>query len=394
VPEPDALALDEHLARAVHDATGGAGVDAVIVAVSGLGGPSIVDELWPALADGASVHLFSGFAPDATLRLADGATVAAQPIRRGQFREVGLAGGRGAHLVGSRGASATGVRRGPRPVRGRRPRPGPLVSHVVSLDSTPAVFDELAERGTIGGEVVLRAVVDLRRPGSFVRATDGRDLPSPRGGVMVAPLAGLAPAALWAAVRGAADGSRHGPEAAVAQQCTGDGSVRLGWVKPPLWSDIERSLAGAPTRRSGGALLLLGTGGWSFAARALRETLRSEELVVLDNPNATVEADGWSVCLAVSGSGTTLETRLLAGALVRAVRHVAARPSRPDPGRPPSRSTARRSMWRCSGARCPWRSCGRRRGWTRRRWPTGAGTCGRRTSRSRSGPPASPPPRR
>ncbi|TDC86144.1 ROK family protein [Micromonospora sp. KC606] len=180
VSDQDCLPISAGLAAAVLDATGGAGVDAVVVCVSGAG-PDILADLWPALADGATVHLFGGFLPGDTVRVPGGDAVQTHPIRCGERRTVRLPDGRAGILLGSRGASADEYREaldlcaGPHGLR-----LGPLVSHVVSLDAAPAVLDDLAATGRVNGDPALRVVVDLTLPGRLVRAVDGTALPQLR----------------------------------------------------------------------------------------------------------------------------------------------------------------------------------------------------------------------
>lgn len=141
-----------------------------------------------------------------------------------------------------------------------------------------------------------------------------------------AELAHLGAHELWSHVCAAAMGVRTGAAATVAKQCVSGGSVRLGWVRPPSWSAVEKNVTaigaelGALTDRG---LLVLATGGWSFAAQALTETAgavpAARGLAVLDSlePAAICAAldvggrrpDGY---LAISASGSTLETRQLA----------------------------------------------------------------------------------
>jgi hypothetical protein len=141
-----------------------------------------------------------------------------------------------------------------------------------------------------------------------------------------AELAHLGADELWSHVCAAAMGARTGAAATVARQCVSGGSVRLGWVHPPSWSAVDKNVTaigaglGALTDRG---LLVLATGGWSFAAQALTETAgaatAARGLAVLDSlePAAICAAldvggrwpDGY---LAISASGSTLETRQLA----------------------------------------------------------------------------------
>jgi threonine dehydrogenase-like Zn-dependent dehydrogenase/predicted NBD/HSP70 family sugar kinase len=151
------------------------GVDVLVVAVSGGAGPAVVEQLWPVLADGASVHLFGGFAPGSELRTPGGRVVPAGPIRDGCPERVALPGGRGARLVGSRGGTVDDFRRAVELCRGGLDL-APLVTHVVSLEAAPAVLAELAATGQVAGEPALRVVVDMSLAGRSVRPVAG-DLP-------------------------------------------------------------------------------------------------------------------------------------------------------------------------------------------------------------------------
>lgn len=150
-------------------------------------------------------------------------------------------------------------------------------------------------------------------------------------------LAPQAPDALWEALNAAAAGGPGDAARLVARLCTSAGTPRLGWVRPAPWhvvrtslEQVRSALARPALARPGAAgLLLLGTGGWSFAALALCELpvvrtppgggAQRSRLAVLDSlePTRIQRAlrrlggapDG---ILAVSGSGGTLETRLLA----------------------------------------------------------------------------------
>jgi hypothetical protein len=80
-----------------------------------------------------------------------------------------------------------------------------------------------------------------------------------------------------------------------------------GWVCPPPWSAVAVS-RGALS----GDVLVLSTGGWAFAA----EALGSERVRVLDSldPHAIGAQPRPDTCLAISESGSTVETRRLAEA--------------------------------------------------------------------------------
>ncbi|MEJ3745890.1 hypothetical protein WEI85_39260 [Actinomycetes bacterium KLBMP 9797] len=133
-------------------------------------------------------------------------------------------------------------------------------------------------------------------------------------------LSELPPDALLAAFRDAAAGGRGGAAGAVARLATEGGEPRLGWLEPPAWAEVADLLAGYAVP-AGGRLLLIGTGGWAFGAQAVREAggTRLDVLDLLD-PDAVRRAvagpDGPpDLVVAVSESGTTLETRLLADAV-------------------------------------------------------------------------------
>jgi threonine dehydrogenase-like Zn-dependent dehydrogenase/predicted NBD/HSP70 family sugar kinase len=183
LPADDCLQLDQDLPGRISEATGGNGVDRVIVSVSGGAGPAIVENLWPCLADGATVHLFGGFSRSSELRTPDGDLVACHPIRNsGQSHRVQLPDGRTATLVGSRGAGADDFRVARALCLGEETdepqiQLAPLITHVVSLESAPTVLDELMAGSRIAGEQTLRVVIDLSLTGPAIRATDGTDLP-------------------------------------------------------------------------------------------------------------------------------------------------------------------------------------------------------------------------
>jgi hypothetical protein len=127
---------------------------------------------------------------------------------------------------------------------------------------------------------------------------------------------------LWASVRAAAAGARHGAAGRVAELATVGGTPRLGWVLPPPWPVVRAALRDAlPTPARPGTLLLVGTGGWSFGARAAAESAETGHcLRVLDrlDPGALSETGrsaGPAALVAVSESGRTLETARLTAAL-------------------------------------------------------------------------------
>lgn len=200
VPAADCLPANADLPTLVRQASGGAGVDAVIVSVASGAGTSIVERIWPALADGASVHLYGGFLPRDVLHTPDGAAVAVHPIRCGRAHPVQLPDGRNCVLVGSRGASdedfqtavdlAAPDRAGIERLDGAAGHAGrpaldlaPLISHVVSLDAAPDVLAELAATGRVAGEPALRVVVDLALSGHVARRVGGEGLPIPAAGL-------------------------------------------------------------------------------------------------------------------------------------------------------------------------------------------------------------------
>lgn len=124
---------------------------------------------------------------------------------------------------------------------------------------------------------------------------------------------------LWASVQAAAAGARHGAAGRVAELATVEGTPRLGWVLPPPWPLIDavlREVRPRPDRR--GTLLLVGTGGWAFAGRAVVESADAgRRLQVLDrlDPRALSTIERPAAIVAVSESGRTLETAGLAAEL-------------------------------------------------------------------------------
>ncbi|MDG4790123.1 hypothetical protein O7626_30095 [Micromonospora sp. WMMD1102] len=137
-------------------------------------------------------------------------------------------------------------------------------------------------------------------------------------------------AGLWAYVRAAASGDRYGPAGTVAALASLAGSPRLGWVDPPSWTRVARLTA----ERGGGTLLrgcrravFAGTGGWAFGLRAIAEAVPGQAVIrVLDSLDpSTVHRTlaewggrGAVAGFAVSASGRTRETRLLAATLALA----------------------------------------------------------------------------
>ena len=175
----DCLTLDASLPESVAAATGGAGVDVLILAVPRGAGPAILDAAWPCLADGATVHLFGGFHPGSVVRAPDGESIATHPIRvRGERHRVKLDDGRVCTLVGSSGSSAEDFRVARELCVGDdRLDLASLISHVVSLDATPRVLDELMSTGRVGDQPALRVIIDFGLRGDVVRQVDGGELP-------------------------------------------------------------------------------------------------------------------------------------------------------------------------------------------------------------------------
>jgi hypothetical protein len=127
---------------------------------------------------------------------------------------------------------------------------------------------------------------------------------------------------LWRAVRDAAAGSRAGAAATVAGLCRGGGTVRLGWAVPAAWPAVAEqvtAIAAALGRPAAHRIVVLGTGGWCFAAQAIAELSNGDQTIsTLDSPDPVPVRQAMPAgprpasYLAISGSGTTLETRRLA----------------------------------------------------------------------------------
>jgi len=141
----------------------------------------------------------------------------------------------------------------------------------------------------------------------------------------LAKLAALDGGSLWSLMCAAASGSRDGLAGTVARQCESGSWPRLGWICPPPWATVERRVAavhaacGLPAAR----LLPLTTGGWSFAAAAICEAAGQPEPAGLAAPLDSLDpamirralrggAGAPGAFLAISASGTTVETRQLA----------------------------------------------------------------------------------
>ena len=149
-----------------------------------------------------------------------------------------------------------------------------------------------------------------------------------------APLDGLDAAELWTRLHDAATGRGGSAARELAARCRVDGVDRLGWVRPPSWPLLRSALTpilAALRNRGDRAVLVLGTGGWSFAARALAELTEAAGPAGSAAPGPPVHSfdsldslDPWTIrhtvargetrpgaYLAISGSGSTLETRVL-----------------------------------------------------------------------------------
>ncbi|WP_422773024.1 ROK family protein [Plantactinospora sp. WMMC1484] len=196
LPAPDAvLPLGPGLAAGVRSATGGRGAELAVVAVAGDGGPAATELVWPALADGARLHLFGGFGPGRPVRAGGGTVLDPVPLRTGSGRRVvdnpaggrctvlGTRGGRGSDFAVARELLTGGGSRQERP-----PGPGvldlaPLVSHLVSLPALPQVAAELLDHGTVSGNAALRVVVDFRLDGTVLAPAPAPagPPPAPRG---------------------------------------------------------------------------------------------------------------------------------------------------------------------------------------------------------------------
>ncbi|GAA3755347.1 hypothetical protein GCM10022225_45130 [Plantactinospora mayteni] len=179
LPTPDAvLPLGPGLAAGVRSATCGRGAELAVLAVAGDGGPAAAELTWPALADGAGLHLFGGFRPGRLLRVGGGTALDPGPVRAGGGHRVvrNPTGGR-CTVVGSRGgrpgdfaAAHELLTGGDTPDAPATPTLdlAPLVSHLVSLPALPGVATELLDHGTVAGCSPLRVVVDFRLDGTVV----------------------------------------------------------------------------------------------------------------------------------------------------------------------------------------------------------------------------------
>jgi hypothetical protein len=140
-----------------------------------------------------------------------------------------------------------------------------------------------------------------------------------------ARLADLDGLALWSVLHDAVAGSREGLAGEVAGRCLSEGSPRLGWIFPPPWRTVERAIAAvlsALRQPEPHGVLPLATGGWSFAASAVRETVSQADpaglLAPLDSLDpATIRralrgpGQPPRAFLAISASRATWETRIL-----------------------------------------------------------------------------------
>ncbi|GIG89822.1 ROK family protein [Plantactinospora endophytica] len=194
LPTPDAvLPLGPGLAAGVRSATAGRGAELAVVAVAGDGGPAATELTWPALSDGASLHLFGGFRAGRLLRVGGGAVLDPGPLRAqcasrvvdnpagGRCTVVGTRGGRAGDFAAARelltaSPAAATLGRGGTPDAPTSPALDltPLVSHLVSLPALPEVATEILDHGTVSGCSPLRVVVDFRLDGTVVSPVPAR----------------------------------------------------------------------------------------------------------------------------------------------------------------------------------------------------------------------------
>ncbi|AVT32562.1 hypothetical protein C6361_27330 [Plantactinospora sp. BC1] len=179
LPAPDAvLPLGPGLATGVRSATAGRGAELAVLAVAGDGGPAAAELSWPALADGAGLHLFGGFRTGRLLRVGDGAALDPGPVRAGERRIVPNPAGGRCTVVGTRGGRAEDFAAARELLTGGGTAAvldlAPLVSHLVSLPALPGVATELLDHGTVGGGPPLRVVVDFRLDGTVVSPVPAR----------------------------------------------------------------------------------------------------------------------------------------------------------------------------------------------------------------------------
>lgn len=128
---------------------------------------------------------------------------------------------------------------------------------------------------------------------------------------------------LWDGLLAAGRGERTSAAARAALELSVDeGRPRLGWLIPVSWAELEARVAATGWSGSArGELLIITTGGWAFAAAAVAQTAGpGRRLSVIDTLDATCLARHLAPrrlaapleCLAVSASGQTYETQLLA----------------------------------------------------------------------------------
>jgi threonine dehydrogenase-like Zn-dependent dehydrogenase/predicted NBD/HSP70 family sugar kinase len=171
----DVLSWDTALPAEVQARTGGRGADAAVIAVTGTAGQDAASLIWPALAPDAVVHLFGGFPAGSTLRLPGSESVDVAAIRSGGRQRVAASGrGRPVVLCGSRGGRHGDFVAARDMCTAGGLDVASLISHVISLDALPAVAAELASRGTVGGALARRVVIDMRLTGEVVTPVTAR----------------------------------------------------------------------------------------------------------------------------------------------------------------------------------------------------------------------------
>ncbi|KAK6193484.1 hypothetical protein LQW54_012422 [Pestalotiopsis sp. IQ-011] len=302
------LTLECDAKSRVAEATKAEGVDVVIICVSFGQGIHVAQDAVGYVNTGGCVYLFGGFRSADVLKLDHGRHKEIWPIRTHWRTERIQTSGKEIDLAGHRGSRREHVAIAAKLLQ-EEPSLANVISHVISLDTVPDILDGLARDGKINAAPTKRVIIDMSSRENMVQPVEDFAL-------------------------------RHLKEAAVKNRdlvplgnlyrdIGFDGSQSyLGWAHTPAWSEIEAvvdSFCQLRPVRAKKHFIWIGTGAWTFWVEMLKSmsfnntanvhTVQSLDPRSLDHVLSQIGDLREVLCLGVSQSGKTLETRAIMAAL-------------------------------------------------------------------------------
>ncbi|KAK6070798.1 3-dehydroquinate synthase [Seiridium cupressi] len=308
-PHHKAFTIDCDAKSRVAEATKLEGVDVVIVCVSSGQGIHVAQDAINYVNAGGCVYLFGGFSAGDVLKLDQGNDKEIWSIRTHWKTERVQHSGRELYLAGHRGSRREHVAVAAKLIQDD-PSLSNLISHVISLHMVPDVVRGLACDGKVNGAPTKRVVIDMNSWGTFTRPAEDLALRHLKEATM-----------------------KHKDLISLGnlyRKSGFDGShSRLGWVFPPSWSEIEAVIKNVTQLRAFRAkrhFIWVGTGAWNFCVEMLKvlsptnntgisHTIQSLDPRALGDVFSQIVDLGEVVCLGMSQSGKTLETRAIMSAL-------------------------------------------------------------------------------